>query len=223
MCYKTPESPLFSITIQGEELILLPEKAIFWPFKKMLILSDLHIGKAGHFQKNGIPLPTESTIRDLKRLDALIEKFNPESVVIVGDMFHNKKNAEWEPFERWRSQNSDIYMILVMGNHEILPEQYYQVLDLKTTNYLCEKPFIFLHDTTNQYNLFDDYYRLGGHVHPAVRIRGKGKQTHTLSCFYVTEDFLLLPAFGSLTGNYLIDPKDNEQAYVIVQNQVIPL
>ena len=211
------------VEICGEDIYLLPEKALFWPEKKILHLSDLHIGKAGYFQKQGIPLPAKSIFKDLKRLDYLLDVYDPESVVILGDMFHNRKNAEWEPFERWRSQNSDIRMILVLGNHEILPEQYYQVLDLHTTEYFCEFPFIFLHNTTNQYKLFDDYYRIGGHLHPAVKIRGKGRQNHVLSCFYFTEDFLLLPAFGSLTGNYLVEPKENEKAYVIVQNKVLPV
>ena len=218
-----PESALSCINIRDEKLYLLPEKAIFWPQKKILLLSDLHIGKAGHFQKEGIPIPTDVIFRDLKRIDQLLELYNPETILILGDMFHHRKNAEWEPFERWRSQNSDISIILIMGNHEVLPEQYYQVLDLHTTEYLCEFPFIFVHNTTNQYKLFDDYYRIGGHLHPAVKIRGKGRQNHTLSCFYFTKDFLLLPAFGSLTGNYLVEPKENERAYVIVQNKVLPV
>ena len=37
------------ITLQGEQLVLLPERAIFWPDRATLVISDLHIGKAAAF------------------------------------------------------------------------------------------------------------------------------------------------------------------------------
>ena len=212
-----------SITIQGEELILLPDRAIFWPHKRMLILADLHIGKAGHFQKNGIAVPTNMVHRDLKKITHLLDTLPVERIVVVGDMFHNRANAEWQPFETWRSHNTHVSMELVMGNHEVLPERFYQVLDLQTSSYLTEPPFLFIHDTSNQYPLFDDLYRIGGHIHPATRIRGRGRQSYTLPCFYFTDTFALLPAFGAFTGNYIINPKPDSHVYAIAEDQVIEL
>ena len=210
-----------NIVIRDEQLFLLPEKAIYWPSKKMLLIADLHIGKSGHFQKNGIPVPSDTVHQDLKVIEELLDQLPIEQIVIVGDLFHSESNAEWQPFETWRTRNSHVSMQLVMGNHEILPEKYYQVLDLETCEYLSEGPFLFVHDTSHQYDLFSDQYRIGGHVHPAIRMRGKGRQSFKFSCFYFADDFALLPAFGSFTGNYLVKPKEGEKTFAIVEKRVI--
>jgi len=209
------------ITIKNEELWLLPEKAIYWPREKAFILADLHIGKAGHFQKNGIAVPAEMVHRDLKRIQSVLNRLDVATLIIVGDMFHSTDNAEWQPFEHWRARNSDIAIELVMGNHDILPESYYQVLDLHTTAYLEQPPFLFIHDTANQHPLFKDLYPIGGHVHPAVKIRGRARQSHTLPCFYFGDDFGLLPAFGSFTGNYVIKLKESERAFIIADQSIL--
>lgn len=39
------------INIKDQNLLLLPEKALFWEEEKGLIISDVHLGKAGHFRK----------------------------------------------------------------------------------------------------------------------------------------------------------------------------
>ena len=38
----------------GQDLVLLPQKAIYWKQEKTLIAADVHMGKVGHFRKAGI-------------------------------------------------------------------------------------------------------------------------------------------------------------------------
>ena len=35
-----------TIQVAGETLLLLPEKAVYWPDQRMLIVADIHFGKA---------------------------------------------------------------------------------------------------------------------------------------------------------------------------------
>ncbi len=37
-----------------QDLILLPQKAIYWKQQKALIAADVDLGKVGHFRKAGI-------------------------------------------------------------------------------------------------------------------------------------------------------------------------
>jgi metallophosphoesterase superfamily enzyme len=60
-------------------------------------------------------------------------------------------------------------------------------------------------------------YIICGHVHPAVRLKGKGKQSMTLPCFYFGEKYALLPAFGRFTGRGIIPVTGNEDVFVIVE------
>jgi metallophosphoesterase superfamily enzyme len=62
-----------------------------------LILSDLHLGKTAHFRKNGIPLPANIILEDLKRLSILIDHFKPEKIIVVGDFLHAGKIQNLKP------------------------------------------------------------------------------------------------------------------------------
>ena len=42
-----------------QDLLLLPEKAIYWKQQKALIAADVHLGKVGHFRKAGIAVPQQ--------------------------------------------------------------------------------------------------------------------------------------------------------------------
>jgi metallophosphoesterase superfamily enzyme len=84
--------------VNGEELTLLPDKAIYWKRKKNLLLSDLHLAKSGHFRKAGIALPSSIHKNDLSRLSKIIDEFPVEKVYLLGDLFHSKENKEWKQF-----------------------------------------------------------------------------------------------------------------------------
>lgn len=57
-----------SIDFGNSKFILTNQRAVFWPAQMALLLSDLHLGKAAHFRKNGIALPTQVTMQDIQRL-----------------------------------------------------------------------------------------------------------------------------------------------------------
>lgn len=81
-------------------------------------------------------------------------------------------------------------------------------------------PFIFTHEPPT----FPDPsagYILSGHVHPAVRLKGKSRQSLKLPCFYFGEKNGLLPAFGQFTGTSVIEPAPGSEVFVIVEEKVI--
>ena len=78
------------------------QRAAFWQKEKALILSDLHIGKTAHFRKNGIALANHIMKSDLERLSALIEYFQPEKFIVVGDLLHAGDNSDVDEFCTWK-------------------------------------------------------------------------------------------------------------------------
>src|SRR5690606_18916178 len=89
-----------------------------WQKEKALILSDLHIGKTAHFRKNGIALANHIMKSDLERLSALIEYFQPEKFLVVGDLLHAGDNSDVDEFCIWKNQYPDIQFYLIEGNHD---------------------------------------------------------------------------------------------------------
>lgn len=203
------------VEIEGEQLTLLPQRGIYWERKKTLIVSDLHLGKAGHFRKHGIPISKNIHRTDLLILESLIKEYRPHDVILLGDLFHSSENNEWNDFVRFIELYDFVNFILVEGNHDILTE-YPQSLSL--TPKLDIAPFSFTHIKEESM-----YYNVSGHIHPGVSIRGKGRQSITLPCFYFAEKYAIMPAFGQFTGIKKIRPKQRDLVFGIAQERVIEL
>ena len=76
------------LNILDQEMILIPDRALYWVEKKMLIIADPHFGKAQVLRESGIPAPEGTTSDDLGRLSRLIVGFSPKSILILGDLIH---------------------------------------------------------------------------------------------------------------------------------------
>ncbi len=215
---KDDHSPC-SIEIRGERLTLLPEKAIFWKKENILIVSDVHLGKAGHFRKHGIPVPTTIHFRDLQTLSALIERYSASEIIFLGDLFHSDFNAEWRTFAKWMASYNSIDFILVRGNHDILVPEVYKSSNLALVDSYELHPFLLSH-MEEPNNLL---YNISGHIHPCVSLKGKAKQGVRLPCFYFGRSGGFMPAFGNFTGNHPVKPKPGDRIFGIIENTVVRL
>lgn len=212
----------FEILIEGQSLRLLPEKALFWENENALIISDVHLGKAGYFRQNGIALPQSSNDDNLVLIDTLIEKWNPNWILFLGDLFHSEKNEEWESFKKWRSTNPSIDMHLVMGNHELYPTEDYIMLGVNCFDQYSVDPFLFVHDD-KEVSSSNTLFTISGHIHPAVRMKGTGKQSLRMPCFYFEEGKATLPAFGKLTGTHTIKVSKKARVFGILEKQILQI
>ncbi len=201
--------------IKGEKLLLLSEKGIYWGDKNTLIISDLHLGKAGHFRKHGIPVSGKIHFTDLKILESLLKNYKPEQVILLGDLFHSLKNREWDDFLRFIQIFDMVNFILVKGNHDIF-EEYPSML--KVVESLNIAPFNFTHQKEES-----DLYNISGHIHPGFRIRGIAREGLTLPCFYFSEDHAVMPAFGQFTGIKKIKPREGDKIFGIADDNVMEL
>lgn len=212
-----------TITIRNEKWLLLSEKAVFWKSKEILILCDLHLGKSGHFRKSGIPAPGRINSKNLERLSYLIDQFVPKNVLILGDLFHSSANREWFEFEEWLQKNSDTEFTLVTGNHDILHNTFYEAVNFELHTELKIGPFLFVHDIGKATELPADTTVVGGHIHPAVTLKGKGRQSLRFPAFIISDQRILLPAFGEFTGLHAIALNETDKAYALVEEQIISI
>ena len=204
--------------ILGQRLLLLPEKAIFWKEKGLLIIADVHLGKAGHFRKSGIPVSDLIHSKDIYTIEKLINLFQPKEVVFLGDLFHSDHNQGWEIFKRWIKSKAPLQFRLILGNHDVLDADRYSISNLVICDSLKAEPFLFTHIPEET-----DLFNLAGHIHPAIRLSGKGKQNLNLPCFWFSGKSGLLPAFGHFTGTAKISLKKDDQAFVIADDKVIKI
>jgi DNA ligase-associated metallophosphoesterase len=214
------------INLNNQTFWLCSDRCIFWEKQKSLILSDLHLGKSGHFRKSGIAVPQNVYKEDLQRLFSLIQYFNPDKLLIVGDLFHSHANKEMELFAKWRKDLSYLPIQLIKGNHDILTKKFYSKSKITTTSgKLAIDDFCFTHDIMLSCKTDENkpVYTFSGHIHPGIKIKGAGKQSLYFPCFYFGETYTVLPAFSRFTGLSKMEIKPGDKIFAIVENQIIKI
>src|SRR5690554_6210020 len=205
-----------NIQIKNQSFTLHPSGAIFWKEKKMLLIADVHLGKISHFRKHGAPVPANAAFENLEKLTEICNFFQPETICFLGDLFHSKINEEWQDFEKWTEYTS-AEIILISGNHDVIPQYLYEELGVKVYNELIAEEFLLTHHPTPTVGFFN----FSGHIHPGVRMKGVGRQFLRFPCFYKTINSLILPAFGNFTGKHILKPSKMDEVFAIVEGEVI--
>ncbi|MEO6038884.1 MAG: ligase-associated DNA damage response endonuclease PdeM [Saprospiraceae bacterium] len=201
-------------SLAGQEVELLPQKALFLPSTRSLLIADMHVGKAMHFRKSGMPLPADASERDFEVLAGIIRTHAPQEVIFLGDLFHSHQNVEWNALQSFLNEHSGIRFALVPGNHDRFSASFRAEsrLELLTEQYPWG-PFVLSHAPLE--TPLPGFYQLCGHLHPGVALEGKARMRTTLPCFWLGAQTGVLPAFGNLTGLALVSPKPGDRVVVI--------
>ncbi|MGQ9550307.1 MAG: ligase-associated DNA damage response endonuclease PdeM [Roseiflexus sp.] len=210
-----------SCSLAGEDVWLLPERALFWKRTATLIIADPHIGKPGAFRAAAIAAPEGTTIADLERLSTAIRRCSAQRLIVLGDLLHarsGRTTTTMTTFEEWRVHHSSLDIVLVRGNHDTRagdPPHSWRVTCVDEPWEI--EPFTLRHYPESH----AAGYTLAGHLHPAVRLSGAGKQRLILPCFWFGARVGVLPAFGSFTGTKVIAPAPDDRVFVIADDRVV--
>jgi DNA ligase-associated metallophosphoesterase len=194
------------VTLAGETVELLAERALFWPRARTLFVADVHLGKGAAFRAGGIASPRGATANDLARLDALIERREALRLVVLGDFLHaaaGRVPALHAAFTQWRAAHAALSITLVRGNHDKHagdPPLTWDIDVVPDPHPLV--PFALCHEPATPRT----GHALCGHVHPGARLTGGAHRSIRLPCFVLGRRRTLLPAFGRLTGLAIVAP-----------------
>lgn len=205
-----------TIHIKNQSFVLHPYGGMFWKERSMLLISDVHLGKVAHFRKFGAAVPRKALHKNYVLLDNIVSHFSPFQICFLGDLFHSSLNKEWELFENWVGKTPS-ELILVSGNHDIISPLKFEKLGISVFDELIIEDFLLTHHPEER----EGYFNFCGHIHPAIRLRGFGRQNLRLSCFFKSKDQLIFPAFGEFTGTHTLQPKKGDEVYAIVEDEVV--
>lgn len=206
-------------TINDVTFHLLPEKAFYLPDFNWLIISDFHLGKVAHFRKNGIGIPKQASTQNFDAFQRLMDHYQPNKIIFLGDLFHSEHNESWSNFTNILCNYDNCEAILVKGNHDILPLEYYDKFQVVES--LLLNNILFTHEPLDVLN--EEVYNICGHIHPGIRLRGQGRQSIKLPCFYFGKYLAMMPAFGVFTGTHTIKPFKGDEVYVVADEEVIKI
>lgn len=214
----------FLHTILDYNFLLLPQKALFWQEEKILIVADVHLGKVGHFRKAGIAIPRSMEQEDLSMLSDLIHLYAPKKIIFLGDLFHSDLNNDWDWLVLWRDLFKNVEMILVKGNHDIIADKVYLNSGFVLHDTVPYGPFLFIHEPLPLKKLRNETaYIISGHIHPGVKLHGRGRQALTLPCFHFGIRQAVLPAFGKFTGKVCLKCEESDRIFGVLRDSVVAL
>ncbi len=209
-------------TIRGEELWLLPERAVYWQAKQTLLVADLHLGKTATFRQHGIPLSDDVLADDLERLERILLQTGAKHLIILGDLLHESRSLSAHTalqINRWFRQMGHLRISVVPGNHDRGLAGFTEAWGIEILGDPREEgPFALTHQPEAR----PGFYTLSGHVHP-VHILKEGKSSLRLPCFYFGRNFAILPAFGGFTGGYPVRREAEDAIFVIADDAVIAI
>ncbi len=174
---------------------------LWWPARRTLVVSDLHLEKGSGFAAKGALIPPYDTAATLARLSGAIDRLDPDRVICLGDSFHDGgaaarlSRADAKTLAGLTAARDWIW---ITGNHDPEPPAHWggRVMDE-----LVDGALVFRHQARN-----GAVGELSGHFHPKASVSTRVRRI-TARCFVGDGQRLILPAFGAYTGGLdVLDP-----------------
>ena len=183
------------ITVHGVAAVCDPLGGLYLPDLSCLVISDLHLEKGAAFARRGMMLPPYDTLATLNLLAAVIARYDPRTVISLGDNFHDRRGSALMP-DAFRDMIRTLAFgrdwIWINGNHD--PDG---TTDLpgQSADELVYGGLVFRHEPS----LIAGRGEVAGHLHPSATVGRRGKYVRR-ACFAPDGARLVMPAFGVLTG-----------------------
>jgi uncharacterized protein len=184
------------IRMAGERLVLDPMGGLYWPDQRLLVVSDLHLEKGSSYARRGMLLPPWDTHATLDRLTVLLRRWTPETVVALGDSFHDAAGSERLPVSeqiRLRAMTEACRFVWVLGNHDPAPPA---GIGGVWAEAFITGPMVFRHEAIE---IIEEPGEVVGHHHPKATVQARSGSV-CRPCFVFDGQRLMMPAFGAYTG-----------------------
>ncbi|MCS6833175.1 MAG: ligase-associated DNA damage response endonuclease PdeM [Flammeovirgaceae bacterium] len=202
-----------------QTLHLHPAKVVYWEEESCLLVADLHVGKAAHFRKAGIAVPSLVHRADIEVLAELCHFYSPRRVIFLGDLFHSRFNTDFELVFSLFERFSEISWEIVLGNHDVCSEIFFNEKLMVHGEKLLIVPFLFTHQPVGLKE--NAYYNLCGHLHPYFLWTQGSIFRQKFPCFWFSDGVGVLPAFGSFTSGKVYNYAPTDRLFVVANCKVI--
>ena len=183
-----------TLHMRGEVMEPRASGALWLEAARMLVVSDLHLGKAERNARRGGGFwPPYENAETLTRLDAEIAALDPHCVVTLGDSFDDDAcvaGLDEDTRGRIEGMVAQRRWIWVTGNHDPAPAGF----GGDSADAVTLGPLTLRH-------IAEPGARgeISGHYHPKASLRIRGRRI-ARKCFLASADRIVLPAFGAFTG-----------------------
>jgi DNA ligase-associated metallophosphoesterase len=183
------------ISICGKAFVADQSGALYWPGERALIVADLHLEKGSAFALRGRMLPPYDTRQTLIRLAEVIDRYEAETVIALGDSLHDPGAADRiaaDDLALLRIIQEHRRWVWVTGNHDPVIAD---ALGGERVAELVLKGIALRHEPRPARVT----HEIAGHLHPAAKLSVYGTSIRR-PCFVANGLRLVMPAFGAFAG-----------------------
>jgi uncharacterized protein len=203
---KRPEAPAgpaagagkasVDVEFAGLSLRLDPSGAAYCAEHAALIVADLHLEKGSRAASQGRLLPALASRDTLHRLKGVLEAYRPQRVICLGDSFDDigagSRMADADKRELTSLCASVAGWLWLGGNHDPKMPDF---CGGETLSEISLGGAILRHEPAQACA----GPQIVGHLHPKASVPAGGYR-FSGPCFCVTEELLIMPAFGAYAG-----------------------
>lgn len=184
----------YEFSLSGATMMAMPSGALWWAERKLLCVSDLHLGKSERMaRRGGAILPPYETTDTILRLESDLRATGAKTVVCLGDSFDDLEAERGLPETEklWLTRlQAGRRWIWIAGNHDPGP------VEIAGSNLveLPVPPVVFRHEANP-----GKIGEISGHFHPKARLNLRGSN-YVKPAFLIDIDRVIMPAYGTYTG-----------------------
>ena len=184
----------YEFSLSGATMMAMPSGALWWAERKLLCVSDLHLGKSERMaRRGGAILPPYETTDTILRLESDLRATGAKTVVCLGDSFDDLEAERGLPETEklWLTRlQAGRRWIWIAGNHDPGP------VEIAGSNLveLPVPPVVFCHEANPGKS-----GEISGHFHPKARLNLRGSN-YVKPAFLIDIDRVIMPAYGTYTG-----------------------
>jgi len=210
------------LSLAGQDVELLPQRAVWWPARRTAVVADVHLGKDQIFRRSGIAIPGSVLDAELAMLDSLIQETRCERLLVLGDWVHAAPLAgeSWPTaIATWRAGHAQLAVDLVLGNHDRDISTWLEDWRIEAHPEPFELDGLeMLHEVASEAPTAG----MSGHLHPVAWLRS-GRERLRLPAFARRDDHLILPAFGRFTGGFEGLDENAWKLYPVAAHRVVEM
>lgn len=165
-----------------------------------LVLADIHLG---YTDWEGADFPTGEYEQILERLDNLLLKHMPTTVVLAGDIFHKFNQPPEDALGTFQRivdlvDDYDADLVVTPGNHDTYKFESDMFFTGRSTEaYTADDGLVVFHGHEEPSET--DALLVIGHLHPTVRIQSVKRPAYLYGkSVYGDSDVLILPPFSTM-------------------------
>jgi len=222
----------------GVRAVLTPERAVYLPEERAVLLADTHWGKAEAMRRHGVGVPAGTGDEQRARLTRVIERTGPRRVIVLGDLIHAPIGLTDGVIERagaWVDAVGALGVAsveLVEGNHDAKLGCEGLAALLERVGIAALGPearlgcgLVLRHHPPEEASGAwamgpPGGYVLCGHTHPAAVLRGMGDEVKVPG-YWADDGRCVLPAFSSFIAGKRIRRRAGDRLFAAAGDRVV--